>query len=363
MVPQKGLTSGTSQLSTDSDAGFDIIVCPPSRENPRNSEADVIELRDGRLLLAYTEFYGGDISDHAPARIVGKMSHDGGRTWSDRFTLVENTGSMNVMSASLIRLRTGELGMVYLRKNSLSDCRGFLRKSIHEGRTWSEPVCCTPLRVYHSVNNARVIRLRDDRILIPAAYTPDIGKRDYHLRSCCYYSDDNGTRWRKGMDVDIGGVGADEPAVVELKDGSVLMLIRTNLGRVYKAVSHDGGVVFSEPEPTDLAAPSSPSSVKRIPSARDLLVVWNNSTSRRVPLTVAISSDDGETWSHVKDLETQPTHREVSPSDGYAYTSITFIKDRVLFTYYVAGVPAEGVAGNNTWALKFRSMPVKWFYE
>jgi len=345
------------------DAGFDIIVCPPSKENPRNSEADVIELRDGRLLLAYSEFYGGGISDHAPARIAAKASSDGGRTWGGKFTLVENTGNMNVMSASLIRLRSGEIGMVYLRKNSLFDCRGYLTKSTDEGRSWSEHVCCTPLHAYNIVNNARLVQLRSGRMLVPAAYTPDIGRTGYHLRSCCYYSDDNGVTWKKGVDADLGGVGADEPGVVELKDGSVLMLIRTDLRRVYKAVSYDGGIEFSEPEPTDLAAPSSPSSVKRIPGTGDLLVVWNNSTSRRVPLTAAISSDEGKTWRHVKDIETKPVHREVSPADGYAYTSITFVKDRVLLTYYVAGVPAEGVAGNNTWALKFRSMLVKWFYE
>jgi len=35
---------------------FSRLVCPPSQSNPRNSEGDVIPLKDGRLLLAYTEF-------------------------------------------------------------------------------------------------------------------------------------------------------------------------------------------------------------------------------------------------------------------------------------------------------------------
>jgi len=56
---------------------FELIVCPTSRENPRNSEADVIELRDGRLLLAYSESYGGVIDDHGPARISARISSDG----------------------------------------------------------------------------------------------------------------------------------------------------------------------------------------------------------------------------------------------------------------------------------------------
>jgi len=42
---------------------------------------------------------------------------------------------------------------------------------------------------------------------------------------------------------------------------------------------------------------------------------------------------------------------------------MTFVGDRVILTYYVAGVPVEGVEGNNTWALKLKSLPVSWFYE
>ncbi len=35
-----------SLLRQEGNSAFDFIVCPLSEENPRNSEADVIELRD-----------------------------------------------------------------------------------------------------------------------------------------------------------------------------------------------------------------------------------------------------------------------------------------------------------------------------
>ena len=345
------------------DSAFEHIVCPVSRENPRNSEGDVIELRDGRLMLAYTEFHRGSISDHAPARVAARISSDGGRTWGEKFALVENEAKMNVMSVSLIRLQSGGIGLAYLRKNSLSDCRAYFRKSKDEGKTWTEPVCCTPLIAYNIVNNARVVQLRTGRILVPAAHTPDIGKEGFHLLSCCYHSDDSGLTWSRGDDVDTAGLGADEPGVVELKDGSVMMFIRTNLGRVYRSISRDGGVTFSNAEPMSLTAPWSPTSIKRISSTGDLLAVWNNSSGSRVPLTAAISPDEGRTWRCVRDLETKRVHRESARWDGYAYASMTFVGNRVILTYYVAGVPVEGVEGNNTWALKLKSLPVSWFYE
>ena len=57
---------------------IDQIVCPSSADFPRNSEADIVELQDGSLMLAWTEFYGG-YGDHAKARIPAKLSADGAR--------------------------------------------------------------------------------------------------------------------------------------------------------------------------------------------------------------------------------------------------------------------------------------------
>lgn len=331
---------------------FEFIVCPTSNQNPRNSEASVAQLRDGRLLLAYSEFYGADSSDHAKARISGKTSSDGGRTWSEPFVLQENVGGLNVMSVSLLRLNTGELAMVYLVKNSLSDCRAYMRKSADEGKTWSEAVCCTTPERYHCVNNDRVVQLSTGRILVPASHTDHV-ERNYHFLSCCYYSDDGGTTWRKGEDVDLPGTGADEPGVVELRDGRVMMWLRTSLGHIYACWSSDGGVTWTPPEPLPLVSPASPASIKRLPTG-DLLIVWNNSPDRRVPLTVALSSDEGRSWHHVKDVETQPCAER--PQDGYAYTSILPLGDRVLLTYYVAEPDMR-------WALKLKSLPLDWLYR
>ncbi len=102
-----------------------------------------------------------------------------------------------------------------------------------------------------------------------------------------------------------------------------------------------------------VVSPVSPQSIKRIPSTGDLLLVWNNSPNARFPLSVAISKDEGQTWQHVKNLDEDRAHT-------YAYTSIEFIKDRVLFTYY-AGPPPGTREG--TWSLKLKSAPVKWLYQ
>ena len=92
----------------------------------------------------------------------------------------------------------------------------------------------------------------------------------------------------------------------------------------------------------------------RIPSTGDLLLVWNNSPDKRFPLTSAISKDDGKTWQHIKNLDEDPAHT-------YAYTSIEFLKDRALFTYYAG--PQQGVRGEGRWSLNLKAAPIDWFYK
>src|SRR5690606_15309150 len=139
----------------------------PGPENPRNSEGDFIELKDGRILYVYSRFFGGSASDHAPAQLMGRYSSDGGKTWTQKDQIiVDKEGDMNVMSVSLLRLQNGNIALFYARKNSLDDCLPIMRISKDEGKTWSEPTTCIQDRKgYFVVNNDRVIQLKGGSIV------------------------------------------------------------------------------------------------------------------------------------------------------------------------------------------------------
>ncbi len=92
-----------------------LLVIEPSEENPRNSEGDIIELKDGRLCLIYTRFMGGS-GDHAAADLAMRTSDDNGRNWSEDRIVVQRPGGLNVMSVSLLRLASGQIALFYLRK-------------------------------------------------------------------------------------------------------------------------------------------------------------------------------------------------------------------------------------------------------
>ncbi|MBT5061474.1 MAG: exo-alpha-sialidase, partial [Verrucomicrobia bacterium] len=83
------------------------MLLKPGPGNPRNSEGDFIQLRDGRLLFVYSHFTDGT-SDHASAFLASRISSDGGQTWSDKDAIIlSNEGGFNIMSVSLLRLVNG----------------------------------------------------------------------------------------------------------------------------------------------------------------------------------------------------------------------------------------------------------------
>ena len=338
-------------------------LLPPGEGNPRNSEGDFVELADGRLLFVYTRFTGGT-SDHAEAHLAGRYSSDGGLTWTDEdVEILANEGGMNVMSVSLLRLADGRIALFYLRKNAIDDCRPFLRYSSDEGATWSEPTEILPADGgYYVLNNDRVVELKGGRLVVPLAKHGTIDGKHTPAEALCYLSDDGGATWRRSETVLAppadSKTGLQEPGVVALSDGRLLMFSRTDQGRQYFSHSEDEGGTWSEAEPGTLVSPVSPATIERIPSTGDLLAIWNDHTEiasqlegKRTPLTAAISRDDGATWENLRTLEDDP--------DGwYCYTAMHFAGDRVVLGHCAGNREIGGL--NLTQVTTF---PVDWIYS
>ena len=312
-----------------------IKLLPPGPGNPRNSEGAFITLKNGRLLFVYTHFTGGG-GDHAAAHLAARSSDDGGKTWStEDEVILKNEAKMNVMSVSLLRLASGDIALFYLRKNAPDDCRLYMRRSSDEAKTFGDPILCIPDGGYYVVNNDRVIQLASGRLVAPASFRQAAGKTaDHPGIAISYLSDDDGRNWRKSKTElhppKQSRSGLQEPGVVELKDGRLMMLCRTDLGSQFRSYSTDGGDTWTQAEPSEVKSPLSPASIKRLPKTDDLMLVWNDHSQidaslrgKRTPLSVAISRDDGKTWEKSKTLEDNP--------DGwYCYTAITFVGDRIL---------------------------------
>lgn len=324
-----------------------IGLLPPGPGNPRNTEGSFVRLEDGRLLFIYSRFSSEGPADSGAATLAARYSSDGGLTWTAADEkVVDNEGGMNVMSVSLLRLRGGELALFYARKNSMLDCRPYLRISRDEGKTWSAPRLTIPEPGYYVLNNDRAVKTRRGRLILPVAYhrneTAEPTRFNGRGVAMCYLSDNQGKTWRRSKTVlenpTPNPAGLQEPGVVELKDGRLLMFLRTAMGSQYYSYSRDGGDTWSAVEPSTLASPLSPASIERIPKTGDLLAVWNDHSrvngeirnKLRTPLTVAISRDEGKTWEKAKNIADDP-------AGWYCYTAIEFVGDRVVLGYNAGG--------------------------
>ena len=137
-----------------------------------------------------------------------------------------------------------------------------------------------------------------------------------------YASGDQGQSWRRSNVIDLGGIGhhdgAIEASLVQRRDQSLWMLMRTNWGRLWQADSIDHGLTWRPIGPTQLDASSTPPILERLASGR-IFLAWNRfhwqgtddypaaggdaqwsgtrTSNNRQELSIAFSSDDGKTWS------------------------------------------------------------------
>ncbi len=345
-----------------------VLNLPSSKGNPRNSEGDFAILKNGDILFIYTQYTGDSMLDHAPARLVSRVSKDKGKTWStESIEVVANEGKQNVMSVSLLRLKDGSLALFYLRKNSNSDCRPVMRVSRDEGKTWGAPVQCVPDADvgYYVLNNNRATRLKSGRLVLPLAQHTfrTNTQMDWAAKLVCYYSDDEGATWTRGTDFATYDaakkrITTQEPGLIELKDGRVLMYSRSVQGRQWFHYSSDGCVSWTNSVAGSLWSPCSPATITRLKNG-DLLAVWNDHENRsglaensrqgmgiRVPLTLAISKDEGKTWINRRDLEG-------NAGGMYCYIAVCETDDDLLLGYISRGLRD----------LRVTRVPLSWMYD
>ena len=246
--------------------GTSKLILTATDKYPRYSEGDVIELKDGRLLLSVGRKEGA--SDFAAGTIVGMFSRDGGDTWDGEPHVIKAPwgDTVDLMSTSFVRTPRGiHLFFLARGKDAKGDTRPYMMLSTDEGKTWSDPQLVAQRTGYHVVNNARVIRTSKGRLLVPAAYVERIDKNYDGQSVLVLYSDDDGVTWRKATSSAPPATPSWSPASPSAPTARIYMTIRTATGVLYEARSRDGGATWADLAPTKLPSPAAPSTVVRAP--------------------------------------------------------------------------------------------------
>jgi sialidase-1 len=302
--------------------------------------ADIEPLKGGRLLM---------VLDH-DGELRAAYSRDNGKTWEASFRILPKPdGNAGYFHPSLTRVDKGDLLLsyqYYVRETRPVYKISYYRRSTDEGKTWGDQLFMTRDGLF----NDKPIRLSSGRLIAPVEREAQVEGGDHAgYVSSVYFSDDNGYSWTKSNEVNSLPIEAQEPHVVELKDGRLMMLCRTYSRFVLRSYSKDKGKTWSKGEPIrelKLPAWSSALNVKRIPSTGDLLLLRSLSGEDgvRSPFVSAISKDDGKTWTNERIIASDPKER-------YGYPCLLFINNLAIVGY-----------GSNAGSRVAR-FPVEWFYK
>ena len=340
-----------------------ITLAASTPEFTRKGEGDVIELKDGRLMLVYMEFSGTG-SDEAKTRFVSQESADRGTTWSGHRLIAETEpGDMNVYSPNLIRSVDDGILLIFMRQHETSPPTSTHHawKSTDEGRTF-KPWSVFGKGTTYNVCNAVVKRMKSGRLLLPVTFTHETGST---YGGVVLLSDDDGLTWSEAKNrISLPMRGVMEPHVEQASDWRVLMIVRSQLGSIQMSESSDDGLTWTLPKSTGLKSPESCPELTRIPSTGDLLVVWNNSYDpkffshfgKRSPLTAAVSRDNGKTWQHLRDIETDPKRAFSNPG-------CRFLRDGTAILNYWTCEYLPNWAMQDVIDIRIAIIDTPWFYE
>lgn len=295
---------------------YEPITCQPHIiENPRGERADearmfqgipAIEAAPGRLWAAW---YGGGLTEDRENYVMLATSDDDGRTWSKPILAVDpdGPGPVRAFDPCLWIDPQGRLWLFW------AQCDTERRDA--EGRGWGKapgpgvretwgmcapdptearPQFSDPRPLFGGVTMNKPIVAADGRWLACASWW-------FHEDSPgVVQSIDQGENWKRigaPHHPDAADRTFDEHMVVERRDGSLYMLVRTKYG-IGESVSTDGGHTWSDVAPAPLAHTSSRFCLRRLRSGRLLLIKHGTLTecSGRSHLSAYLSDDDGTSW-------------------------------------------------------------------
>ena len=287
----------------------------------------------------WVTWYSGGIDEGPDNYVALVTSDDDGRTWSGIKAVIDPPGYVRASDSTLWTDPRGRLWLFYAQAYGWWDGRAGVWAIVAEDPDSPNPRWSAPRRIADGIMMNKPTVLKGGDWLLPIAvwrhkpsrevpWDPAVRIDEKYLKwdparvgTHVYRSRDAGATFEHLGTADVPEVRSDEHMIVERKDGSLWMLVRTgstteegdarlNQAGISESISTDGGRTWSPGKPA--AIPHIPSRffIRRLASGKLLLVKHNprmdsawlqpgvpNGSQRRSHLTAYLSDDDGRTWS------------------------------------------------------------------
>jgi len=284
--------------------------------------ACMTELSNGDLYLVY---YGGEGEYATETAVFGSRLRNGQAEWTAPKPIARDP-FRSVGNGVVWEAPDGLVWLFYVVRfgATWSTSRVQFKVSRDHAETWSDASVLS-LDEGTMVRN-RPIVLKDGDYLLPVYHETGNDPERVGPDSTSLFLRFNRAKgtWTKTGPI-RSAKGNIQPAVVQLSDRDLIAYCRRGgdydpktTGHIVRAESHDGGSTWSEGKDSSFPNPNAAIELIELRSGR-LLLIYNDSMSRRTPLAAALSSDRERTW---------PIRRNIRAGEGdFGYPSAFQARD------------------------------------
>jgi predicted neuraminidase len=282
---------------------------------------------NGRL---WATWYGGGEGEGIYNYIMLATSADDGNTWSDLKMVIDpdGAGKVRAFDPCLWRNPQGRLWLFWAQSYELFDGRAGVWAMVTKDSNDENPVWSQPRRIANGIMLNKPVVLKNGQWLLPCTIwnrEPNdvFAKLNNERFSNVIVSKDNGLTFSLKGHADVPGRHCDEHMIVELKDGRLWMLVRTNYG-IGQSFSSNKGKTWTKGEPSNIAHATARFFINRLSSGNLLLIKHGpiDKRTKRNNLTAYISKDDGKSWlgGLILDERSSVSYPDAVEADGVIYT-------------------------------------------
>ena len=169
------------------------------------------------------------------------------------------------------------------------------------------------------------VRLNDGSLLLPAYSELSEGS--------VFFVSANGTNWTKRSSV-ASSPQNSQPSFVQLSADRLLSVMRNeDAGYLWVMASDNSGQTWSSPKNSGFLNPASATQMIRLANGH-LALIYNDSSTERRPLLIALSADEGRTWPYRKILkegdDTYSYPFAVQGPDGMIHLLYSLNRDKIM---------------------------------
>ncbi len=253
-----------------------------------------IELtRKGRL---FAVFYSGNIKECPGNYCVLLMSDNDGLTWTEPIAAAYDGENSRCYDPCVWTDPLGRLWFFWAVMPKHAVWASLCNDPDAGKLDWS-----APFKIGSDVMMNKPTVLTAGEWLFPIAVWNDnvfiskeLETKSKDKRSFVYCSADNGSSFNKIGGAEVPYRSFDEHMILELKNGTLMMCVRTING-IGRSFSYDGGFSWTPGEPHWLDGPCTRFFIRRL-SSGNVLLVNHYKFKGRNNLTAMISDDECETW-------------------------------------------------------------------